>query len=87
MGGIGLQQLFIFLFVFVTIKFHRELLRQSLTDRIRQALVLLYVVYAALFLITVSPSYMHSPIFDLWLTCFDEPRFVLFSDWSNIRAV
>lgn len=56
MGGIGLQQIFIFLFVFVTIKFHRELLRQSPTDRIRQALVLLYVVYAALFLITVSPS-------------------------------
>lgn len=56
MGGIGFQQLFIFLFVFVTIKFHREVLAQSRTDRIRQALRLILVVYAALFLITVSIS-------------------------------
>lgn len=54
MGGIGFQQAFIFLFVFLTVKFHRELLAQPRNDRIRQALLLLYVVYAALFLITVS---------------------------------
>lgn len=53
MGGIGFQQAFIFLFVFVTVKFHHELLAQPRNDRIRQALLLLYVVYAALFLITV----------------------------------
>ena len=54
MGGIGLQQLFIFVFMFLTAKFHQELLRQTPTERIRQALILLYVVYAALILITVG---------------------------------
>lgn len=54
MGGIGFQQLFIFIFAVVITKFHREILRESRDERIRQALLLLYVVYAALFLITVS---------------------------------
>ena len=54
MGGIAFQQLFIFMFVFVITKFHRELRRESRTERTRRALQLLYVVYAALFLITVS---------------------------------
>lgn len=56
MGGIGLQQGFIFLFLFMAIKFHRDILREDQTNRTRQALRLLYVLYAALFLITVSPS-------------------------------
>lgn len=54
MGGIAFQQLFIFIFAFIITKFHRELLRESRTERTQQALWLLYVVYAALFLITVS---------------------------------
>lgn len=53
MGGIGLQQAFIFLFVFLAIKFHRGLLREAQTSKTSQALRLLYVLYAALFLITV----------------------------------
>ena len=56
MGGIGFQQLFIFIFAFVITKFHREILRVERTARIRQALLLLYVVYAALFLITVRDA-------------------------------
>ena len=56
MGGIGVQQLFILFFVVVAIKFHRELLKVERTPRIRQALLLLYVVYITLFLITVRES-------------------------------
>ncbi|MCJ1423686.1 hypothetical protein MMC29_001570 [Sticta canariensis] len=53
MGGIGLQQAFIFIFLFLAIKFHRGLLREAQTSKTSQALRLLYVLYAALFLITV----------------------------------
>lgn len=54
MGGIGIQQLFIFIFLFLTVKFHREMLRERRTERTPAALRLLYVVYAVLLLITVS---------------------------------
>lgn len=56
MGGIGIQQLFILFFALVAIKFHRGLLKVERTPRIRQALLLLYVVYLTLFLITVRES-------------------------------
>lgn len=59
MVGIGVQQLFILFFALVAIKFHRELLKVERTPRIRQALLLLYVVYFTLFLITVRESTHH----------------------------
>ena len=54
MGGIGLQQAFILLFLFLAIKFHRELLQEHRTEKTSRALQLLYVEYAVLVLITVS---------------------------------
>ncbi|MCJ1467018.1 hypothetical protein MMC07_005640 [Pseudocyphellaria aurata] len=53
MGGIGLQQAFILVFLFLAVKFHRGLLRETYTSRTRQALRLLSVLYVALLLITV----------------------------------
>lgn len=56
MGGIAFQQLFILMFALVITKFHRELLRAERDARVRLALQLLFVVYAALFLITVRAA-------------------------------
>ncbi|KAL9087134.1 MAG: hypothetical protein Q9165_006785 [Trypethelium subeluteriae] len=53
MGGIGLQELFILGFAFVTIQFHRQLNQQPCTARRRAAFQLLYVTYATLILITI----------------------------------
>ena len=55
-GGVALQQLFIFVFVAASIKFHRTFARESPTEKKAQALLLLYTVYAVLALITVCLS-------------------------------
>ena len=52
-GGVALQQIFIFVFVAASIKFHRTFARESPTEKKTQALLLLYTVYAVLALITV----------------------------------
>jgi hypothetical protein len=52
MGGVGLQEAFILLFLFLAIRFHRTLrLEQPITSK--SALKLLYVQYAAITLITI----------------------------------
>lgn len=56
MVGIAVQQMFIFFFAFVAFKFHRQVLKVERTARIRQALLLLYVVYVTLILITVRAA-------------------------------
>lgn len=56
MAGVGIQQLFILIFVFFATQLHRALLRGEGLDRHsqKQALRLLYTVYAVLALITVT---------------------------------
>jgi hypothetical protein len=55
MGGVAVQQLFILIFFFYAIKFHRTVLRQILQgmEDASSALPLLYGIYAVLLLITV----------------------------------
>lgn len=52
-GGVALQQMFIFLFVAASIKFHRTFARESPPEKKAQALRLLYTVYTVLALITL----------------------------------
>ncbi|OJJ51782.1 hypothetical protein ASPZODRAFT_12589 [Penicilliopsis zonata CBS 506.65] len=52
MAGVGVQQLFVLVFIGCAVGFHRKILRQGRHDS-RQALVLLYVLYACLALITL----------------------------------
>jgi hypothetical protein len=60
-AGIGLQEFFILTFLFVTTKFHREMLsrdRSGLVDRSIKWRALTWTIYAVLTLITVSnPRY------------------------------
>ncbi|KAH6879318.1 RTA1 like protein-domain-containing protein [Alternaria rosae] len=55
MGGVAVQQLFILIFFFYAIKFHRTVLRQILEgmEDASSALPLLYGIYAVLLLITI----------------------------------
>lgn len=56
-AGIGLQEFFILTFLFVTTKFHREMLsrdRSGLVDRSIKWRALTWAIYAVLTLITVS---------------------------------
>ena len=54
MGGIGVQQFFIFCFVAVAVRFHNQMKRDLPSSAARrQATTLLYIVYATLTLITV----------------------------------
>ena len=56
MVGVGIQQGFVLLFLLFAIKFHRTVLSQSLANprmNLRSPLILLYVVYVVLILITV----------------------------------
>lgn len=59
MAGVGIQQLFIFVFAAFAIQFHRVLLRGEGLSRQTQskALMLLYTLYAVLALITVCYHY------------------------------
>jgi hypothetical protein len=58
MGGVGIQQLFILIFSFFAITFHRRILeqRRQSVEGLSSALPLLYAVYAVLLLITVRGS-------------------------------
>lgn len=55
MGGVGFQQLSIFVFSFFAIKFNRTILQQMRegVEDVSSALPLLYAIYAVLILITV----------------------------------
>jgi hypothetical protein len=55
MGGVGIQQFFILVFIFFATQFHRAVLRGQGLDRKTKsnALKLLYTLYAVLVLITV----------------------------------
>jgi len=53
MGGIGFQQLFIFIFLGLAIKFQRDISQSLASDDKSRALRLLYVMYGALVLITI----------------------------------
>ncbi|KAJ5627410.1 hypothetical protein N7528_004837 [Penicillium herquei] len=52
MGGVGLQQFFVIMFVICAIFFHRQILQQKRSD-MKTALLLLYVLYGVLALITL----------------------------------
>ncbi|PYH40346.1 RTA1 domain-containing protein [Aspergillus saccharolyticus JOP 1030-1] len=52
MAGVGVQQLFVLVFIVCAIFFHRKILQQRRPDT-NQALLLLYVLYACLALITM----------------------------------
>ncbi|KAJ5928913.1 hypothetical protein N7466_007869 [Penicillium verhagenii] len=52
MAGVGIQQFFVLVFVIYAISFHRKILRQQRPDR-KKALLLLYILYACLALITM----------------------------------
>ena len=58
MCGVGVQQLFILVFLVYAVGFHRIVIReQALEPAIKsKAMTLLYVLYACLALITVSTS-------------------------------
>jgi heme/copper-type cytochrome/quinol oxidase subunit 2 len=60
MGGVGLQQIFVFCFFYLAIRFQKEMLRDMPKAEHRRVLSLLYVIYAVLILITVI-----SPVFIL----------------------
>ena len=60
MGGVGLQQLFVLCFIGLAYKFQREMMRDLPSSSQRPVLRLLYVLYAVLTLITVSPHPMFS---------------------------
>lgn len=53
MGGVGLQQAFIFVFLFLAVRFHRTLRLDPPTARKSSALRLLYVQYVVVTLITI----------------------------------
>jgi hypothetical protein len=55
MGGVGAQQLFVLIFIVCAIFFHVKIIRQQRSD-LKEALLLLYVLYACLALITVSKN-------------------------------
>ena len=61
MGGVGLQQLFVFCFMYLAFRFQREMRHDVPKDQQAPILRLLYVLYAVLILITVrlSPSISH----------------------------
>ncbi|RAK95525.1 RTA1 domain-containing protein [Aspergillus ibericus CBS 121593] len=52
MGGVGVQQLFVLVFIFCAIVLHQKIRQQRRPDQ-RDALVLLYVLYGCLALITM----------------------------------
>ncbi|KAI4244582.1 MAG: hypothetical protein L6R42_010420, partial [Xanthoria sp. 1 TBL-2021] len=52
MGGVGFQQIFVLVFFYIAFRFQQQV-RQENPNRLYQALLLLYVEYAALILITV----------------------------------
>lgn len=53
MGGVGFQQIFVLVFFYIAFRFQQQV-RQENPSRLPQALLLLYVEYAALILITVG---------------------------------
>lgn len=53
MGGVGFQQIFVLVFFYIAFRFQQQV-RQENPNRLYQALLLLYVEYAALILITVG---------------------------------
>ena len=53
MGGIGFQQLCIFLFLALAVRFHRKVRLQLASPERSNGLMLLYIEYAVVFLITV----------------------------------
>lgn len=53
MGGVGFQQIFVLVFFYIAFRFQQQV-RQENPSRLPQALLLLYVEYAALTLITVG---------------------------------
>lgn len=54
-GGIALQQVFIFVFLALSVQFQRTLAKETPSNKTTQAMRLLYTMYAVLALITVSP--------------------------------
>ena len=76
MAGVGIQQLFILVFVFFATQLHRVLLRGNGLDRHsqKQALRLLYTMYAVLALITVTTS---PPLIE-WLLLWKANTFFFF---------
>lgn len=77
MAGVGAQQLFVIIFIICAIFFHRKILRQQRPD-LNKALLLLYVQYVCLALITVSPASNNYPMMKT-----DRSRFVLSSVFVN----
>lgn len=53
MGGVGFQEFFILVFLYIAVRFQLRVLRESTPDQQVRGLRLLYVLYAALILITV----------------------------------
>ena len=53
MGGVGLQQLFVFCFMYLAFRFQQEMKRDLAPDQQGRVLRLLYVLWAVLILITV----------------------------------
>ncbi|KAJ5657867.1 uncharacterized protein N7484_001516 [Penicillium longicatenatum] len=52
MAGVGVQQFFVLLFIIYAISFHTKVIRQRCSDA-QKALVLLYILYACLALVTM----------------------------------
>lgn len=69
MGGVGLQQLFIIIFVGLAIRFQLQMKRETPMQDQPRAMRLLYVLYAVLILITVRAR----PNFAIHRTHTDNP--------------
>ena len=84
MGGIGLQQFFIFIFMGLGVKFHREMLWLERMGNAKDGWKrLLFTLYASLGFITVSLSILSSARLDVILTI---SRFESSSASSSFQA-
>lgn len=60
MGGVGFQQFFVLVFLYIAFRFQQQVKREN-PARLSQALLLLYAEYAVLILITVGASFSRDP--------------------------
>lgn len=56
MGGVGFQQFFILIFLYIAFRFQQQVKKEN-PNKLSQALLLLYAEYAVLILITVGAPF------------------------------
>lgn len=61
MGGVGFQQFFVLVFLYIAFRFQQQVKREN-PPRLAQAFLLLYAQYAVLILITVRTAFRCDPL-------------------------